>query len=306
MKRLFLIALMCVCLVLTGCNPVVDNDDTMILYASFYPFYALTDGLMEKIPGSELHCLVQPQDGCLREYALSDWDIYILASSADGVIMGGRGLESFENTLFGLDESSIAISAVLYNLELYNQEEESVSDEDASHLTGANPHLYMSIDGAKLISESIAATLLSYDPDYSDQYTENLGKVLSELETLKTQTHEITGDISDRSVVLMNEALIYVAQDYDLNVVEWIDRESGEALYDSDLEECIETISAAKADAVLIEKQAPQSFKDALKEAGFKIAEIDILSTKTEVDGFQGYIDAQISNAQALKTALDG
>lgn len=305
MKRLGLIPVLIICIILSGCQPIVEPDEKISLYATFYPIYALTDRIMDGVPDAELHCLVQPQDGCFRKYQLSDWDIYLLGSSADGIIMGGRGLESFESTLFSLEESGPAVSAVLYNLDLYNQDEKDASDEDASHLIGANPHLYMSVEGAKLISESIAATLMSFDPDYSEKYSENAEKMASELDALKAQMLDIAGNIAGEPVILMNEALIYTAQDYGFEISEWFDRESGEALYDTALEDCIETLSDSEARVILIEKQAPQAFVAALEKAGFSVAKIDILSTHREQEGFNGYIQAQLSNAKAIRSAFD-
>lgn len=305
MKRLWLILPLIISVFLSGCSPIVEPDENISLYATFYPIYALTDDIMDGVPNAELHCLVQPQDGCLRKYQLSDWDIYLLGSSADGVIMGGCGLESFESSLFSLEESGPAVSAVLYNLELYNQEEEAVSDEDASHLIGANPHLYMSVDGAKMISESIAATLMSFDPEYSELYAENAEKMALELDALKAQMLDIAGNTAGKPVILMNEALIYTAQDYGFEIAEWFNRESGETLYDDSLEECIEALSDSGARVILIEKQAPQAFTAALENAGFIVARIDILSTHREQEGFDGYIQAQLCNAKAIRSAFD-
>ena len=121
MRRRLLAALTVLTFVLSGCRPLVtDATKALSVYATFYPIYALTDAVMAGIPDAALHCLVQPQDGCLRNYQLSDWDISLLASGADAVILGGRGLESFESTLTGWGETGPAVSAVLYNQELYN------------------------------------------------------------------------------------------------------------------------------------------------------------------------------------------
>ena len=107
MRRLalFLLLLAALALTLSACAPLVEEaPQESQIYATFYPFYALTSLLTEDIEGLRLSCLVQPQDGCLRDYALSDWDLYLLAG-ADLVIAGGRGLESFESTLQSLGAS---------------------------------------------------------------------------------------------------------------------------------------------------------------------------------------------------------
>ena len=95
MRRILSIASIAIAamLALSACAPLVPEEASEIsVYATFYPLYALTDALMDGVPNASLHCLVQPQDGCLRSYTLSDWDAALLASSADAVIAGGRGL----------------------------------------------------------------------------------------------------------------------------------------------------------------------------------------------------------------------
>ena len=288
---------------LSGCKRLVPEDETISVYATFYPIYALTDAVMDGVPDAELHCLVQPQDGCLRDYALSDWDLALLASGADAVVAGGRGLESFEQTLFGWGESGPAIAAVLYNLELYNREE-SGDPEAESHLVGANPHLYMSIEGAKHIVESISASMLSLDPQYSEIYAQNVEAASSRLDGLTAENRALLADCVGRGVILMNEALVYVARDYELTVSDWIDRESGAAMSDNELAACLERLEKADAKVVLIEKQAPQALVEALEAAGYSVARIDVLSTHREGEGFERYIEIQRGNAQAIRAAF--
>ena len=101
----------------------------------------------------------------------------------------------------------------------------------------------------------------------------------------------------------MNEALIYVAQDCQMDIVATIQRESGMDLYDDELGKCIAELDESGAEIVLIEQQAPKPLTDALETAGFSVVRLDILSTHSETDGSQGYFDAQIHNMQALADA---
>ena len=305
MRRRLLAALTVLTFVLSGCRPLVtDATKALSVYATFYPIYALTDAVMAGIPDTALHCLVQPQDGCLRNYQLSDWDISLLASGADAVILGGRGLESFESTLTGWGETGPAVSAVLYNQELYNAGQTHAQSEEDSHLEGANPHLYMSVDGAKRIIEAISGAMMAFDPRYGDQYAKNEAAAMEKLDALSERIQGISVHLSDKKVILMNEALIYVAQDYGLEAAEWIDRESGEAYYGTELEDCLSRLKKSGARVVLIEKQAPASLVRALKDAGYSVAKIDTLSTHREGEGFDTYIDAQMVNAVAIEGAF--
>ena len=299
-------ALLLLALMLSGCRPLVaDAPKQLTVYATFYPIYALTDAVAQGVPDLALHCLTQPQDGCLRSYALSDWDIYLL-SSADAVIAGGRGLEAFESGLFSMGEKGPAVSAVLYNLELVNTRENHGGAEAESHLDGPNPHLYMSVEGAKRIVESIAATLQTFDPGCDQTYIDNAAKAVERLEVLQGQIREITGDLSGKKVILMSEALVYVAKDYGLDIAGQFDREPGTALYDSDLAACLEALGAYDSRVVLIEKQAPAALIRALEAAGYRVARIDNLSAHREDEGFEGYIEAQTNNARAIRRAFDG
>ena len=290
---------------LTGCSPLVQpQEQTAIVYATFYPIYALADAIIRDVPNIELHCLVQPQDGCLRAYQLSDWDARLLAS-ADGVISGGRGLESFESELFSWGEDGPVVSAVLYNLELYNQGKTSAKGEQESHLQGENPHLYMSIDGAGQIAESISAMMVAMDPKYAANYAANTDAALVQLKEMAAQARGIVAAYSGQPVILMNEALVYTAGDYGLEIAEWIDRESAEGMADEELRRCLERLAACGAKVVLIEKQAPAQLIRALEEAGYSAAKLDVFTTGREGEGFEHYLQAQIDNARAISEAFE-
>lgn len=307
LRRLFAVALLLALMfaALSGCAPLVEEGDVerLSVYATFYPIYALTDAVMRDVPDTELHCLVQPQDGCLRAYALSDWDAALLGAGADAVIAGGRGLESFEEALLGWGESGPAVSCVLYNLELYESKQKADAELE-SHLSGPNPHLYMSLDGAAQILGSISASMQMFDPRYANRYAENASAACERLGAVASACRALLADYSGRRVSLMNEALIYVARDYGLEIGAWIDRESGAALIDNELRSALEQLSGGESGVVLIEKQAPQALVDALEAAGYAVAKIDVFSTGREGEGFDTYLEAQEANARAIREAF--
>ena len=302
-KGLCLIALaIALVLLLSACSPIVEEaPQRLTLYTTFYPIYALTEMIVRDVPDLELHCLVQPQDGCLRSYRLSDWDLYMLSYSADAVISGGYGLENFSDVLEMLSESQLSLIEVLCDLPLYRGSEND--SEDASHFDGSNPHLYMSIEGTIQMLHNLATALSVIDQRFADQYAANLETAIVELEALKAAFYEQTLVCNGKKAAVMNEALIYVAQDCQMDIVATIQRESGMDLYDDELGKCIAELDESGAEIVLIEQQAPKPLTDALETAGFSVVRLDILSTHSETDGSQGYFDAQIHNMQALADA---
>ena len=293
---------------LSGCGlhaeeEVPQEPEALNVYATFYPIYALTALVADGVPDLQINCLVQPMDGCLRSYSLSDWDLALLARSADAVIAGGRGLEAFESTLYALGENGPAVTSVLYNLELATVKPANETGEE-SHWTDENPHIYMTIDGAIAIAERIAANLAVLDPKYGDLYDKNLQEAQNRLESLRIEMHEVAGGLQGQKVIVLNEALVYAAQEYGLDVELYYARESGEGIYDRDLEACIELLSTCDARVILLEKQAPEALRRALEEAGFRVAALDVLSTRRASEGAEGYFEAQLANARALAAAF--
>ena len=293
---------------LSGCGlhaeeEVPQEPEALNVYATFYPIYALTSLVADGVPDLQVNCLTQPMDGCLRSYSLSDWDLALLMQSADAVIAGGRGLEAFESTLYALGENGPAVTSVLYNLELATVKPANETGEE-SHWTDENPHIYMNIDGAIAIAERIAANLAVLDPKYGDLYDKNLQEAKNRLESLRTEMHEVARGLQGQKVIVMNEALVYAAQEYGLDVELCYARESGEGIYDRDLEACIELLSTCDARVILLEKQAPEALRRALEKAGFRVAALDVLSTRRASEGAEGYFEAQLANARALAAAF--
>lgn len=291
---------------LTGCQPLVEEEAVphQTVYASFYPIYALSELLLQDVPEMELHVLIQPQDGCLRSYQLSDWDLYQLAYNADAVIIGGRGLEQFEDTLEALGETGPAVVKIFQNLTLENNGA-TASDEDASHLADANPHLYLSARALPDILENLCAYMMALDPAFAELYEANLETALARADALIAEYDEAMAHMDAKiPVALLNEALIYPANDLGLNVACRIDRESGVTLSGSEWESALTEMQAAGVQAVLIEQQAPDAQIRLLEEAGFRVIRLNILSTGREEQGSDGYFSAMTANLKAIQEML--
>lgn len=309
-KRMMWLAGLLAMLLLTGCQgqsaqePEPTESPEQVVYASFYPIYALSGMILQDVPDMQLRQLVQPQDGCLRNYQLSDWDLYQVAFNADSVILGGRGLESFDSAMQSLGDEGPAVVTLFQNLELDNNGEQA-ADDDSSHLADENPHLYMSVRALPDIFESLHAYMLELDPMYETTYTQNLDAALARAEALIAEYDAAMQVINqDIPVALMNEALIYPANDLGLNVVCRIDRESGVNLYGTELDSAIETLRESQTSVVFVEKQAPDALVNTLETAGFAVVKLDVLSTGRAEMGADGYFAAMQANLEAIKQAL--
>ena len=294
---------MCLCLLLAGCGsePAEDAPEEISVYATFYPIYAAAAMITENVPDLRLNCLVQPQDGCLRSYMLSDWDAALLGS-ADALIAGGQGLESFEAALHLLGEDELAVAEVFYNMELFEQRAENGDSDGDSHWLDANPHIYMSMEGMIEIVGRTAQSMAMLDPRYEEMYLQNLERAEGRLKALREEIKTEVGKFSGHKVAVLNEALVYAARDYGLDALCW-ERESGESMDETALAELLTALKEREIRVVLIERQAPQSLVEALEGAGIAVAALDVLSTRRADEGYEGYFAAQRANAAAVREA---
>ena len=286
-------------------QPIVE-DTHISLCATFFPLYALTEALIDDVPDVSLSCLVQPQDGCLRSYALSDWDLLLLTRSAEAIIAGGEGLESFDPLLLELANNGYALSEVLVGMDLFTPEIPSNvnAQEELPHIWSKNPHIYLHTDGSIEILNRISAYLAVLDPQYSETYEKNLAQAQNRLKSIQQENIALSHNSQNLRAAIMNEALIYPAQEFGLEVVGWIERESGQSMDPMELESCLNALKEMNAQLVLIEKQAPAVLVDALETAGYHTVLMDTLSTRHADEGFEGYLNALRANANALSNAI--
>lgn len=297
-------------MLLGGCASPAEEQTQQVagtqIYASFYPVYMMARPILKDAPGIELHCLVQPQDGCLRNYSLSDWDAR-LASGADGLIVAGEGLESFEGWALSLGEEGPAVMRVYDGVSLLGERlETEASDEDISHFEGLNPWAWLSVEGAKAMAESIAGMMGELDSEYAHLYEENFSAYSKTLDELSLQMDEIMTGYQYQKVVLMHEGLEYMAQELGLNSVLTIERESGEQMEGEELTELVGQINESGAKILLAEKQLPTAFKQALEEAGFHLALIDTFSTHSTAAQQDDYQTTMLENVRQIVQASQG
>ena len=292
-------------MLLCGCakkqEPVQQEQEEgrKSIAATFYPLYAIALNLVKDVPDLALSCLIQPQDGCLRSYSLSEWDYLILASQ-DAVICGGRGLESFSGTLSAMQDGPIVITC-LQGQTLKNDGE---AQDEESHLAGENPFLFLSAGGAMSIASTLAYSLIEIDPDYADTYRANLTEYLSRLDALAAEMAETMASVPSRRVALMNEGLSYLADQLALNVAVQIDHEPGVAVEDNDLDSVLSQLKEAQAEVVLLESQAPMHLVEDLQAAGYRVALIDILSAHAADGDLEAHERIMRDNCARIADAL--
>lgn len=287
---LLLTLVVCLC----GCHKMVEDDGELTLYASFYPIYVLALGICQDVPDTHLRCLTLPQDSCIRSYELSQWDAGIL-TDADALILGGRGLESFQEQA---EASGFPMVLAMEGVALTGDDTEA--DDAENHWAGPNPWLFLDPAGAAEIESSIAHALALLDPGNAARYEENLEKETRKLNDLAADMAVPEGG----SVAVLHEGLIYLARAMNLSVTAQVEREPGYALSDNELALAFKTLGESGARTVLLERQAPDSLERELAQAGYSVARVDTLTTHTQADP-DAYFGIMRENALEVRRALD-
>lgn len=295
-------------LLLAGCQSKPEETseetapETKYIATTFYPLYALAVNIIKDVPDLFLSCLTQPQDGCIRSYSLSEWDYAILLGQ-DAVILGGRGLESFEGALSQLTSQPILLSA-LEGAQLRRETAGDADDENTSHFLGENPWLFMSVTGAMEMSAAIAGDMAVIDEQYASVYQENLAEYTERLKKLAADMDAVISRAPDRPVAVLHEGLTYFAGQLGLEIACVYPREPGADAIDNDLGQLLLALDESGAQVVFLEEQAPHHLVEALEAAGYPVARIDTL-TAHMADGDAGtYERVMKENAQAAYDAL--
>ena len=303
MKKRTLSALL-IPLMLTGCTRLVPEETSVTrIYATVYPLYALTNAIADGCDNVTVSCLEAPTAGCMRSYSLSDWDIALLESAADGVLAFGSGFEADISALESLSETYFWLGETLSGQELYTFEDDPDAETD-DHFTGTDPFVYLSVDGTEAITRSAASMLITLDPDNAAVYTENEEKLLQQISELKESVAKETEVCDGVRVGILNEALVYPAQDYGMECAVFVKRESGANLYDTELENCLTDLTEANVQAVLVETQAPKELTDAIENAGIAVIRLDVMSMYTDETDYFGTLRQNAENAAAVCRGL--
>lgn len=303
MKR-YLSLVLLLALLLAGCADSPDRGTgpaetpqpgPLTIYASVYPVYAIARFVTRDVENVVVHCLTQPLASCPRSYTLSDWDAALLAG-ADLTILGGRGLEGF--TL----PQELPQCVLMTKSELLQGEEKSADAEEASHFEGANPWLFLSLDGLSEMAETLAVELGEADPAYAEQYLENAAAAQEAVEEARARIEEIMLPVDAGPVAVLHEGLLYVAEDLDLYAAAVIRREPGEDLEASEFAAAVNGMTAAGVRICLVEQQAPDRLVRDLTGAGFTVVRLDTLMLHTETEP-ETVLNALVGNAEKIAAA---
>ncbi|MBQ7341144.1 MAG: zinc ABC transporter substrate-binding protein [Oscillospiraceae bacterium] len=266
-----------------------ENTANAQIAATTLPVYNFTQAICENT-GLQVVRLINEEVSCLHDYTLQISQMQAIERS-EVVILSGAGLEDF----LELPQNKNVIDAS-YGIPLL---EGACHHEEEDHHHEEDPHIWLSPRNAMTMAENICAGLVKQYPGFADTFNENLKALLQKLEALDSYGTQELSSLSTRELITFHDGFAYLAECYDLTILEAIEEESGSEASASELIELIGLIEEHNLTAVFTERNGSTSAASVLsRETGVKICTLDMAMAG------DSYFDAMYRNIDTLKEAL--
>ena len=284
---------MIVAMLLSGCT---NSKPQAQIAATTLPVYEFTSRLCS---GTDLTItqLVTEQVSCLHDYALNVRQVRA-AEAAQLIVISGAGLEDFMEDLLThktIVDSSSGI-ALLDGGHNHNHEDESDHDD---HHHETDPHIWLSPENAKVMAQNICAGLSTQYPQYTAVFETNLASLLEDLDILQTYGQQQLENLKCRDLITFHDGFAYLADSFDLTILEAVEEESGSEASAAELIHLIEEVEHHHLPAVFTERSGSDSAAGIIsRETGCKLFTLDMAMAG------DSYFDAMYHNIDTIKEAL--
>ena len=295
MKRILaLLALFISVVSLIGCTAA---EQPAQVAATTLPVYEFTERIADGT-GITVIQLVTESVSCLHDYSLKVSQVRA-AEAAELIVISGAGLEEFMEDLFHGKEI-VDCSAGVSLIE--SDHEHSHGHDDHSHDGHAHeedPHIWLSPENARIMAENICSGLSARYPEHKETFAQNLDLLLDDLDALQTYGQEQLADLKCRELITFHDGFSYLADSFDLTILEAVEEESGSEASAAELKHLIEEVRHHKLPAVFTEALGSTSAAQIIAaETGISVYTLDM--------GMHGesYFSAMYHNISTLKGAL--
>lgn len=165
-----------------------------------------------------------------------------------------------------------------------------------------DPHLWLSLDGAKVESQNIKNALVEVDPTNKDYYEENFNNFAKQLDSLAIEYKEKFNGLTNKDFVTGHAAFGYLCREFGLKQVS-VENLFGEGeITPQKMQEIVEFCKKNNIKTIFMPELASEKISQTLaNEVGGKIEKIYTLESNE--DGIS-YIDAMKENLSKIYDSL--
>jgi len=263
--------------------------EALRVVTSFYPVYVAALNVAEGVEGVQVENLASPHVGCLHDYQLTPGAMRSL-SEAGLFLANGAGMESFLGK----------VTQQLPSLRV-------VEVSRGIPLMDGNPHVWVSLDGARRQVENAAAALAAAAPEHAAEFQANAARYNARLTALQERMREELAPYAGTPVVTFHEAFPYFGREFNLRIAGVVTHEPGAEPSAQELAQTIDLVRAQGVKAIFVEPQfSPRSAEVIARETGAKVYELDPVVTgpSEPAEAKDAYWQAMEKNLTVLRQAL--
>lgn len=294
MKRL--IPLFLTMILLCGCGKSAAPAE---IAATTLPVWEFTSRICEGTPLTVTR-LVTEEVSCLHDYSLNVRQVKA-AEAAQAIVISGAGLEEFMEDILQ-DKNTIDASSGIDLLipEEHSHEHEEEQEDHHGHNHQQDPHIWLSPVNASVMADNIFTGLAGQYPQYQTIFQENLSLLQQELKALNQYGSEQLETLSCRDLITFHDGFSYLAEIYDLHILEAVEEESGSEASARELIHLIEEVEHHQLPAIFTEKSGSVSAAGIIaRETGCRSFTLDMAMAG------DSYFEAMYHNINTLKEALE-
>lgn len=285
--------LICILLMIafTGCSNIPEQSQVI---TTTLPIFTFTDTLCQGT-GVSVGQLITEDISCLHDYTLKVPQMRAI-ERAEVLVISGAGLESF------LSDTGTGTAAVIdasQGIALICHDDHHADSDDSHHHEG-DPHFWLSPKIAKQIAQTICEGLSDVYPQHAHQFESNLRTLHKQLDDLQAYGDAALADLSCRNIITFHDGFAYMAQSFDLTILQTMQEEAGSEASAKELIKLIEITQEYNLPAVFTEINGSSSAASVIAaQSGAKVYSLSMAMSG------DSYFDAMYQNINTLKEALE-
>jgi len=282
-------------MLLCGCVPAEPPAD---IAATTLPVYEFTARLCQGTPLTVTR-LVTEEVSCLHDYSLNVRQVKA-AEAADIIVISGAGLEAFlDGILLDADIIDASEGIPLLTAQAHHDHDHAPEESHSGHHHEEDPHIWLDPNNGRAMVSTICDSLCQRYPQYSEVFQTNAGQLDTELEALTAYGRETLSQLSCRELITFHDGFAYLAQAFDLTILEAVEEESGSEASAKELIHLIEEVEHHALPAIFTEKSGSVSAAGIIsRETGCSVLELDMAMSG------ESYFKAMYRNIDTIKEAL--
>ncbi len=265
-------------LLLAGCVEKSGNEHQLSVTIEPQRFF------VEKIAGDKfaVHCVV-PSGQSPETYDPTPREMMQIAGSRAYFRIGPIGFEQAwmekiqannpDLLIFDLSEGM----SLLHDTHAEEEEGEAHHHPDGHHHEAGDPHIWNSIEGARIIARNCLQALIRLDGENTSYYQENYDRLTAEIDRTEKELHGLLDGLSLRTFIIYHPALTYFADEFGLTqlAIEMDGKEPSPA----QLKQLVETARKHETQVVFIQQEFDRKNAELIaRETGCKLITINPLN----------------------------